>query len=1014
MRHIVFCISVICLFAVVSPRDSEAQWVRNGNPVCAAHANQYVEDIISDGAGGIIVVWSDERGGEYSEDLYIQRIDSLGTIVWNQDGVPACTTGRTQERGRLVSDGAGGVIVVWGDDRDGPIRPYAQRFNLGGNPLWSTGGVPVGADTMRGYPDAVSDGAGGVITAFSYGDYVYAQRLGPDGNPVWNPGGVRLATNTFSKGITAIASDGSGGAIVTWQESFFHPDYSRYQIFAQHVTASGNTEWGFLNGGIEVSYNSYHYNYGSPSIAGDGMGGSCISWSTQVEDVLANRLTPSGSSVSGVLTLYTGNDVPTGTAISSDGSGGAIVVWAEPAGSEWDLHAMRIGMDGTKQWPSSLAVTTVPVFPRRYSTCEWSQGGILATWEDERAGKDVYVQAIDMSGNTVWDIDGLPVCTEESEQLKPLVLSTAGGRAFLVWRDSRGGDEDIYAMIVHPDLHFPGFVNMADTSVDVGDTLTIRLAATDPDPEDTIVFSTNAADVLPTSFGFSPETGLFNWAPQPGDEGYYSVIFRASDGFYMAEDTMMITVTEAGNRIPVIEEIEDQYVYAKQLLSFTVSVFDPDYDEITLYVDDPRLVVSGSTISWQTYYDDADTFIITVTASDGALEDSDDVAIYILPCDPSGPIRDFMVANVHPFFDWSGNLVAWSPELAGCLYATEADLTAAIVSGTALDMTSPVEVVFRFRTGASCIFGFTTIPPWKTDYSVHKVELGLECIGGVLYPSWAVADYWGRPELPEDRIYDCRLRLDQSLGTIEFSIDEVDSITSPLSDFMAPEFAATENVTIPDYSFLQANIVSSTGECAYYDIWLAEGDETATTVASFGAFLDGETAVLWWRLSDFVQEARFDIEQRTNPDPFFVSVHEPVVTGDGINFEYIDNDVEPGTSRRYRVYLLDEEGRITLFETTQVDIPAMKLMLHQNFPNPFNPSTTIGYYLPEKCHVILGIYDVSGKHIATLADESQGKGRHAITWNGHDQNGNPVSSGTYFYRLKAGKETVSKKMILLK
>jgi len=92
----------------------------------------------------------------------------------------------------------------------------------------------------------------------------------------------------------------------------------------------------------------------------------------------------------------------------------------------------------------------------------------------------------------------------------------------------------------------------------------------------------------------------------------------------------------------------------------------------------------------------------------------------------------------------------------------------------------------------------------------------------------------------------------------------------------------------------------------------------------------------------------------------------------------------------------------------------MNSRLHQNHPNPFNPSTTITYYLPENCSVLLEIFDVSGRRLVTLISGSQEKGQYEVDWNGQDQNGNPVSSGTYFYRLKAGKEMISRKMVLLR
>jgi flagellar hook assembly protein FlgD len=87
----------------------------------------------------------------------------------------------------------------------------------------------------------------------------------------------------------------------------------------------------------------------------------------------------------------------------------------------------------------------------------------------------------------------------------------------------------------------------------------------------------------------------------------------------------------------------------------------------------------------------------------------------------------------------------------------------------------------------------------------------------------------------------------------------------------------------------------------------------------------------------------------------------------------------------------------------------------QNNPNPFNPSTTISYYVPEASPVTLDVYDSSGRLVARLLDGAkQPKGTHSIEWRGVDSSGRTVSSGVYFYRLTSGKETISKKMVLLR
>ena len=88
--------------------------------------------------------------------------------------------------------------------------------------------------------------------------------------------------------------------------------------------------------------------------------------------------------------------------------------------------------------------------------------------------------------------------------------------------------------------------------------------------------------------------------------------------------------------------------------------------------------------------------------------------------------------------------------------------------------------------------------------------------------------------------------------------------------------------------------------------------------------------------------------------------------------------------------------------------------LEQNFPNPFNLSTTIDYYLPRASEVTLDIYDILGRKIKTLDEGSKKSGRQTAHWDGKNNDGNPVASGIYFYRLKAGDLSFTKKMQLLK
>ncbi len=95
-------------------------------------------------------------------------------------------------------------------------------------------------------------------------------------------------------------------------------------------------------------------------------------------------------------------------------------------------------------------------------------------------------------------------------------------------------------------------------------------------------------------------------------------------------------------------------------------------------------------------------------------------------------------------------------------------------------------------------------------------------------------------------------------------------------------------------------------------------------------------------------------------------------------------------------------------------IPVVLTELKGNYPNPFNPETTIRYSVSDNSPVVLEIYNVKGQLVKTLVNEVKASGNHTAVWNGKDNNGSSVSSGVYFYKMKAGKFSSTRKMILMK
>jgi hypothetical protein len=158
----------------------------------------------------------------------------------------------------------------------------------------------------------------------------------------------------------------------------------------------------------------------------------------------------------------------------------------------------------------------------------------------------------------------------------------------------------------------------------------------------------------------------------------------------------------------------------------------------------------------------------------------------------------------------------------------------------------------------------------------------------------------------------------------------------------------------------------------------------------------------------------FTVLRASARDRVFAGLNSRDISCDGLAFSFVDRSAEPGASYLYRVDIADENGQRTLFETNAVSMPSLPVTLYQNSPNPFNPSTTISFYVPERCRVVLEVYNLEGKMVARLCDAQLEKGTNAVRWDGRGVSGNQASSGIYFYRLRAGDKVLSRKMVLLR
>ena len=229
-------------------------WTTGGLALCTAAGDQTNVTIASDGADGAFVAFMDHRGTSY--DLYLQRVTGAGAI---SVGWPAASTGGIvfsndagdEYLGRAIPDGSGGVYISWRNNFDASARVQRRTSSGALASGWLAGGKLTCTSGCDGYASdsyLASDGAGGVIVGYqndlNFDTRYYAQRLTGAGAiaPGWPSTRTTLTSTLGSKFNEVFASDGLGGAYMTWYES----SNTANAIYAQRINGNGGlpTGWG--------------------------------------------------------------------------------------------------------------------------------------------------------------------------------------------------------------------------------------------------------------------------------------------------------------------------------------------------------------------------------------------------------------------------------------------------------------------------------------------------------------------------------------------------------------------------------------------------------------------------------------------------------------------------------------------------------------------------------------------------------------------------------------------------
>ncbi len=287
---------------------------------------------------------------------------------------------------RLVSDEAGGAIVVWEDYR---------------NAFWDT--------------TPPSDPHWAQI-------YLYGQRLAADGSLLW-PGGTSglaiQAGDSLDHANATICPIGSGDILVTWEDNRNLPA-SGVDIFARRVNADGTMPW--ASSAVAVC-NAPNEQW-SPVIAADSAGGGIIVWRDHRNkestgwDIYAQRINGDGVlQWAGDAAVCIASGDQTDKFVITAGDGGAIAAWVDERDSGdtgKDLYCQRINADGSMAWaPDGVGVCTAVGDQYNMQLYPDQLMGLLVVWQDYRSAgaADIYAQRIGQDGLFKWALNGEEICT---------------------------------------------------------------------------------------------------------------------------------------------------------------------------------------------------------------------------------------------------------------------------------------------------------------------------------------------------------------------------------------------------------------------------------------------------------------------------------------------------------------------------------------------------------------------------------------------------------------------------
>ncbi len=979
-----YFLPLFCLLFSIT-LNSITEWGDMGVPVHQSSDAILEENSVICEDGGVVTFWTDTRNGFRS--LFAQKIDINGNKLWEEDGVLIFQSEGFVYGLQVVASIDNSVVIAFlkSDNRYlSTSSMVLQKINSDGNIHWGVDGKQIFSQGNYIINPKLFAHSNGDITAFwfdEYSDKIRAVKTNSDGIVV-NGWGYDFSQANFV-GIDVIDNFHNKYSVTSdHQDGFMIASIIETDIYMQHLDTNGNKLLGTL-GTLIVDLPSYIQEIEIGSSIQDEY---YIAWYINSEDnIYLQKINQITNTLWENPIIITESQSHFNLMVTADSQ--PIIEWREYNYETFNLDyfIQKFSTTGIPLWDENNSyLGDSYLFNIKLSLSDDNGCILYAKKENETNELLVILQKIDENGIKQFDDCGIIIGTTSYESSNNLALSTDNNNIFVSWDVS----EDENSIINIQALNFQGDLLFSE--------------------EDKLIFSDLKGSALYHKTINAAGLPLISWADTREDSKIYvqmlnengEPIFQEngiaiSNYVDLSENNFDVAFSENSQIISVAwedENINDNYIYAQAL----------DLQGNLLWGENGLTLFDNSAYL-------CDNVVISSLNEDG--HDS-----FIVAWEEFGNNFENITIRVQKIVDGE---ILWDDNGVAPLENQGQNKVIDVIDNYIIYTHDPAyfnqDLYIQKLDGNGNVY-----PGWpqeglQLDNSIsHLNQIQYEHIPQGLLVSWLNSsnDIIEMQIVSEnaDLFWEDPLSFEfQYLRFFKTTFNEYIYLTSLEDNY--------------DEDFFRISKISLDGE----NIWSEVNIIANQDVRNFNQVAVGNNIAIAWQMYDENLGNFIKIQEITPNGELIYSneginifgqygySQEPQIFFNGEHAYVTCEDIKSmklGYEGPYETYNIYAQ-KLSL-ETLEVLDDEIELNTLSNFPNPFNPSTTINYSLPEGADKAkIEIYNTKGQYVSELKIEN--KKNNTVTWNGIDSNDKPVSSGVYFYKLNVdGKNIATNKMLLIK